>query len=259
MNDNALIHYNRTREYTITPINMVGATTDTTARTITTPASGTTNYVRKFGNPYLVEDITGDTYGATRSSAGNGWKFEFRGVSTDTLLYTIEDTDGSVTATDGSSVATAEAVKIVLSWVKGTMAVTDGTSIDITTTGNPDAYNSLTVLLPGENLTAGTYDINLYVSDAGSTYYDSEYKHGGYRHTPAVGDDQFTYFSVQDAYTALASRSIAHVLDSELYHQRNGVAQTFSAKTIQSALGETPSLVRAVGASVYREFIHTRQ
>jgi hypothetical protein len=251
MSDRILINYKKSQSYTRTDSNVIGATTSTTLRTITTPAAGTTNYVRKFGKAYFIEDITGDTYGATRSTAGNGWKFEFRGVTTDTLLYTIQDNAGVVTITDGSSVGTAEAVYCKLIWIQGTMNVTNGSSIALTTTGNPDAYNSITVLLPGEGVTSGAYDIDLYIAENGSTYYDSNYRHGGYRHTPLVGDERFAYLHPEDADTALGARTIVHILDSEKYQCRE--YSVTAGATWQAALGQTPEIFNIQGPYEYAD------
>jgi hypothetical protein len=247
-NDNILVHYKKTQEYSRTDNNAIGATASTTLRTITTPSGTTTNYVRKFGTPYLITDITGDSYGATRSTAGNGWKFEFRTVTSDTLLYTITDDAGVVTVTDGSTVGTAEALYIKLIWLQGTMNVVNGTNIAINTNGNPDAYNSITVLLPGEALTTANYDVSLYVSSSGSTYYDANYKTGGYRHTPVVGDSRFPYFNPTDADSALGARTIVHVLDSEHYQVERYTVS--SGATWQAALGHTPTLFYCAGPNV---------
>jgi hypothetical protein len=224
-NDNILVHYRKNQTYSRTDNNVIGATTNSTLRTITTPAAGTTNYVRKWGKAYTITDITGDTYGATRSTAGNGWKFEFRTVTTDALLYTITDDAGVVTVTDGTTVGTAEALYIKLIWIQGTMNVVDGSTIAITTSG---------------------------ISEAGSTYYDSGYKHGGYRHTPLVGDSRYSYFHPSAAHAALGARTIVHVLDSEVYQIKETISLGTN-ETLQAALGHKPAFMGIIGASAYRD------
>jgi len=57
MAENILLNYQRNITYNNTALNIIGATTNQTLRTLDT-ISGDTAYVRKFGTHYLITDIT---------------------------------------------------------------------------------------------------------------------------------------------------------------------------------------------------------
>ncbi len=123
--ERVLFHYKHDKQFSNTDTNAIGATTNETLRILET-ISGTTYYVRKFGQDYKVNGVTTATISTVRGSIGvNEWKFEFRGATTDTLFGTVTD-NGSSTYVRGSNVATPEQLIIKLVWIMGTTAALAG-------------------------------------------------------------------------------------------------------------------------------------
>jgi hypothetical protein len=230
------INYNHRIAYNNTDLNAIGATTNLTLRTITAPAAGTTNYVRKFGADYLIKQVTdmtltGDANMTFRVYAADG-----------TLLGT--STNAAFTA--GATLTTAQSCYLEIEANGGAVVVITPITIDT----DVDA-GGLAFVCAAETIADGD-TLRLYLSDTSSTYYDANYMYGGARHTPAVGDSRLPYFHPEAADTALAARTIVHVLDSATYEVSEYAIS--GASTIwQAALGQTPTITSGVGARVSRE------
>lgn len=229
--------YNHQTEYKHDDLNKVGATTDLTLRTITAPAAGTTNYVRKFGKQLTITGCT-----AIDDPTAN---MTIKVYALDGTLLGSRVNGGAFVA---GSACTAQGVYIEVSAAggAGTLAATES----ITLTG----HGALTVNFPTETIADGA-SMNFYLAESGSTYYDSGMMYGGARHTPVAGSEQFAYFHPEAADTALGARTIVHVLDS-CYYQIDEYAITNVDTIWQAALGETPRLVTVIGASEFRDVEH---
>jgi hypothetical protein len=247
--NNILMHYGVKKSYSETANNVVGSTTDTVLRTITTPSSGTTNYVRKSGQPYEITDITGSSY-TSITDPGTEIEYRFIGIDTGSLLYTVKDTRGVVSSVDGVTLSVAEPIKLEIHMINnGNLAIAYGKTITINTDVD---VGGLGFYLPQERLTASGEVVSLYLAASGSTYYGSDYKMGGGRHTPVAGSETLHYFSISDAQAALGGRTIIHVLDSERYELKN--FDLGSGITLQSELGKTPSVFRSQGPDPDNDF-----
>lgn len=255
--DLIVFHYDKYIEYLVTALNAVGATTSLTLRTLPTPA-GNIAYVKKFGADYAIGDITNAVIEHPRSAAGNEWIFTFYGWNGTAWVSmgVVEDAGGISTYSDGAEFA-ATKVKIVLHRENLQYSITNGDHITLTTDTDP---GGLSVMLSGES---GTVDLTWYLASSGSTYYDEDYKYGGYRHTPVLDSQIFTYFHPYDAYAALNSADDGVcILDSEHYSfpykdtggtWRDELTMSRATTYLYSANGYTPTIEGIVGASVYRE------
>lgn len=242
--ENILVNYLYKKTYNNTPLNVIGATTDTSLRTVDT-ISGDTAYVRKFGVDYLIKDVTSledpvDVNLTVRAYAEDG-----------TLLGSRV---GGGAYVDGSSVATSQGIYIKFSASGG--AVTLNTfgpvySIHTDVDGAGRAFD-----IPQDVIADGD-DLYFCLSKTGSSYYmssvtDFSMKYGGDRHTPALGNIDKPYFDIATAYAALNSANDGVVvLDSETYDEELDLDR---ATTFLLALsGQTPTITRGVGARVTRE------
>jgi len=248
------IDYDFLRQYLEDPQNTIGATTSTTLRNVRTHNDTNCKYVKKWGTDYAIGDITNAVISTPRSDGGgvNQWRFNFYGWdgSAWQLMARVTDANAASTFTDVAPV-TASKVRIELEVLAGTASITNGDDIVLTT--DVDG-GGLTVYLSGEGNDMDGYF--WYLSASGSTYYDEEYKHGGYRHSP-TGTQKYPYFHPIAAEVALGGAfSIVTVLDSETYEVPDWAIDTIASPKIQSALGETPTLTAGIGARASREVEH---
>lgn len=237
MAEYARVHYKNTIVYTETAINALGATTSTTLRTVTAHDDDTSIYVRKFGDPYEITQVT-DIEDP---------------VDTD-MTFAVYALDGTLL---GSRLGGG-------AFVAGTtLSTAQASYLKITATGNCTVLTGITVdtdvdpagidfVCPAEVLTNGM-SINLYLSSTTSTYYDSALMYGGARHTPD-GTSSLPYFKIQTGLDACTSyKPICTVLDSLTYDEE----LTFDGLwTLQAALGYTPKIISGIGARVTREVQH---
>jgi hypothetical protein len=225
------IDYLHKRDLSVTEQSTVGATTSQTLRTLPSP-SGTTYHVRKFGQQLSVT-------GCTDIDAPPA-----------NLTITVKALDGTTLGSRASggafsagSTVSAQGVylEVSASGGAGTLAATES----ITLTGR----GALTVNFPTESIADGD-TLTLYLSHAGSTYYDSGMIYGGARHTP-TGTSDLPYFDISTAYAACSSNDGVQVDDSETYDEELDLdtATTY----LFAALGQTPTLTRGIGARTTRE------
>lgn len=242
MSEKILIQYLHEIDYSETDGNVIGATTNLTLRTVAAVAAGTTIYVRKFGTPYLITDVTDieDPLDADMTFT----------------VYALDGTElghrtGGGAYVDGAELAVAQGCYLT---VTATGACTVLAGITITT--DVDA-GGREFTCPAEVLGAAG-SLRLYLSDTGSTYYDSGYMYGGARHTPVEGIERKPYFTITAALTRLAALGglfkIVHVLDSATYDE--DITLSVASTILQAALGQTPTITRGVGARVTREVAH---
>lgn len=238
-NEKIQLSYKNTINYTAEELNVIGATTNTTLRTVTTHNDANCKYVRKFGTPYEIKQVT-DIEDP---------------VDTD-LTITVKALDGTTLGSRvgggafsaGSTLSTAQACYIEAT----TGAGGTGTllaDIDIDTDVDAGGKN---FILTGETIAVST-TITFYLSATGSTYYDSNYMYGGGRHTPD-GTEALPYFTITTALAALGGAfTIVTVLDSCTYDEELTIS---GAYTLQAALGETPTITSGIGARITREVSH---
>lgn len=226
------IDYNNRKVYSTEDLIAIGATDSTTLRTVTAYTDDNCKHVRKFGKELSITACTD-----IDEPTANGI-IRVYSKTTNTLLGSRAN-GGAFTA--GSTLSTAEGVYLILEADGG--AFTTATTESITLTGK----GALTVCFAAEALTDGTTR-TLYLSDSGSTYYDTGMVYGGARHTPD-GTDALPYFDISTALAALGGAfTIVTVLDSEIYSEMITIS---GAYTLQSSLGETPELRFDIGASYY--------
>ena len=246
LNEKILIRYSHLLAYSTWEQNAVGVTTSLTLRTVTAHTDANCKYVRKFGNVYGITAVTDGVIDAPRGSGANKAWYEFYDQD-DLLLGTIQDTGSSTFVAGTAAALAATAVKIKVAWKQGTFTITNGDTLTVDT--DLDA-GGLSVVLPGAVLNSTTTELWLYLSSTGSTYYDSAMKYGGARHTPDY-TAALPGFTITAALAELGgSFVIVTVLDSASYDEAVTVAASL---TLQSALGQTPRIVRGVGARVSRE------
>lgn len=230
------IDYNHTIVYLITEVNIPGATTNQTVRTLDT-ISGDTAYVRKFG--VAMSETGVDTCDAPPAN----------------LTMNIYAADGTLLgsranggAYSDGAVVSAQGVYIefVAAGGAGTLAGTE--SITFTD------FGAMTVNFPAE--TVGNGDtLRLYLSSTSSTYYDSAMKYGGARNTPALNDEDLPYRDPVTAYAALDSANDGVVfLDSETYDYE--IDEDRATTFMQSALGQKARITGGVGSRESREVEH---
>lgn len=250
INEKILVNYDHNQQFNNTPLNVVGANTNTTLRTITAGDDTDTKYVKMFGSDYAIGDITNAVIGTPRSDGGgtNKWWFEFYNEN-GTLLATVKDELGASTFVDGTAEASTKIyVKIV--WKAGTVSITNADTIALTT----DVDAPLTLFFAGESFTSG--EIFISVSASGSTYYmrnqtDFDYKYGGERHTPD-GTTKLPYFDPVSAVAVLGGAFfIVEVQDSEGYLIDSELDLNIAPMVLQASLGQTPIIIRTAGQSDY--------
>lgn len=236
LNEKILLHYNHVIVYTNEDLNVIGANTSSTLRTVTAHNDTNCKYVRKFGLPYEITEVT-DIEDP---------------VDTD-LTITVKALDGTTLGSrvgggafsSGSTVATAQGCYIEATTGAGGTG-TLLTDIDITTDVDVGGKN---FVLSGETIAIST-TITFYLSATGSTYYDSNYMYGGGRHTPD-GTEALPYFNITTALADLGGAfTIVTVLDSCTYDEE---LEIDGAYTLQSALGQTPTITSGIGARITRE------
>ena len=236
LNEAILINYKHKKEYNNTPLNAVGATTSTTLRTVTAHTNSNCKYVRKFGTPYLIKQVT-----AIEDPIDTDMTFKVYAL--DGTLLGSRLGGGAFVA--GATLATAQGCYLE---VVATGACTILTGITITTD-----VSALDFVCPAEVLSAGKTR-RLYLSATTSTYYDSGYMYGGARHTP-TGTSAKPYFHPQTADAALGGAfTIVTVWDSCTYEVEYSIS--VASTKWQAALGQTPTLTNGVGARVSREVEH---
>ena len=196
-NEKILLSYLHNTTYTDTPDNQVGTDVDQTTifgsgnlqRTVPTPSSDIA-YVKKFGNAHTIKDLT---------------NLSDPGVAN--LTWTVKTADGVTTYgsranggayVDGSTTADFTTIRLEASASGG--AVVLPASMTLT---DADA-GAITVVLPTETVADGDVRI-FYIGKRGSSYYDTDLKYGGSRHTPILGSNGNYYFDIATAYAALNS------------------------------------------------------
>ncbi len=250
--DNIILHFQHLIAWLITGVNQVGVDTSasTEKRDIPTPG-GDIAYVRKHGLLYPALNISAGTTKGTDTGGGQTLRFKFYGITSGTLLYTINDVNGGVGGVDpGDTLDSAEGIKCVISCEAGA-GVTIANGRQITVVSDVDGGGKV-FYFGGETLDNGE-SITVYLSNTGSTYYSDDYIHGGFRHTPALNDLRLTYF---DPITALAALQTANddgieIVDSKIYDILPDIA--FSQIHLYATDGQAPTLTRGVGARITRE------
>lgn len=224
--------YDRNKDYTITALNTIGASTSLTLRTVPTPG-GDIAYVRKFGTDYLITEVTDieDPVDANMT---------FNVYALDGTLLGSRTGGGAFSA--GSTLSTAQGCYLEIAASGGNVTVLAGIDIDT----DVDA-GGLTFVCAAETVTDGN-TLRLYMSDTGSTYYDENYMYGGARHTPALNDTRTPYFTIAAAYAAIASANddAVEVLDSAIYDEE--LTFDSSQTSIYASLGQTPTITAGIGA-----------
>lgn len=234
MTDKLIIDYDFLRQYTITPANAVGPTTSTTLRTVTAHDNNNSRYVRKFGIAYEITEVTD-----IEDPVDTDMKFWVYAL--DGTLLGSRVGGGAFVA--GTTLSTAQACYMK---VTGTGTATMLTTVLIDTDVDAGGKD---FVFPAESVVNGT-DIDFYLSQTTSTYYDEDMTTGGARHTPD-GTQEFPYFKIQTALDACDSYfPICTVLDSATYDEDLTID---GAWTLQAALGQTPKITRGIGPRVTRE------
>lgn len=249
------LDYRQNPQYEEDDLNVVGATTSTTLRTGLAVPGVNDAYVKKYGTQYPVLDVMDAVVNIPRGGGGGGAAvtLRYRIFAADgTLLGTITD-NGASAYVDGAAVAANTDIYIILDTQAPGVPSGPVAGDTITLTTNIDA--GLTVVLSQESISFGGQAITWYVSSSGSTYYDSAYKYGGYRHVPVLGSAKYPYFGLQAALGAIGGGggTIIEVLDSESYETSFfGLTLNIAGMTLQSSLGQTPMLVQGRGARISR-------
>lgn len=234
--EKVLLHYLHTQTFINTATNVIGATTNQTLRTLDT-ISGDTAYVRKFGTDYLITQVT-----------------DIEDPIDVNMTFIVKATDGTTLGSRtgggafsaGSTLAASQACKLEISASGGAVTVLASITIDTDVDAGGLAFTCATESVgDGDTLT-------LFLSDTGSTYYDTLYKYGGDRHTPVLGNTRKSYFVIQTAYDALDSANDGViVLDSETYDE--DLTYNRATTFVLAALGQTPKKTNGIGARVSRE------
>lgn len=255
MSEAMQIDYNHQTTYDIDPQNQVGTDADhevrfpgkANVRTLPT-VTGDIAYVRKFGTQYLITQVT-----------------DIEDPVDVNMTFTVKALDGTTLGSRtgggafsaGSTLATAQGCYLVISASGGAVTVLASITIDT----DVDA-GGLAFTCPAESV-ADTTSLTLYLSDTGSTYYDSAMKYGGARHTPALATSRKPYFHPYDAAAALNSNYDAiEIVDSETYalpYMDSGGTLRYEIdmnrydSALYSSAGETPTIKYLIGSSAYTE------
>lgn len=245
MAERILINYNHEIDYDEDNTNIIGANTDTTGlRTVPVPG-GDIAYVRKFGTIFDDNGAMGIGAMATTTGAGESLLYTFTSIDGGTSFGNVTDVNGVLTDNTSGTISSGDGMKIVLSCSAGA-AVNNETSFTI---------RGVTVVLPDETLSNGD-SITFYISNTGSSYYDSSYMYGGARHTPALNDADLPYFTITSAIAACASANDdgVEVLDSATYDEELDL--NLADFYLYSTAGQTPTITSGIGARVSREVAH---
>jgi hypothetical protein len=245
--DNIILHFQHLIEWLTTAINQVGAGTSTGFRTIPTPA-GTVYYVRKFGTPYLITDVT-----------------DIEDPIDVNMTFKVYANDGTLM---GSRVGGG-------AFVLGSSVTNQGCYMQIVANGgNVTVLNNILV---DTNVDAGGLDfitaqetiyngntLTLYLSDTSSTYYDSTMQHGGGRHTPVAGNLRKPFFHPYDSLNdgGWGNTDGIEIVDSETYsfpYKDNGgtwryeLPLSVTPSYLYSSDGKEPKIKGIIGADTERE------
>jgi hypothetical protein len=247
--EKVLVHYDKRKVFQNDPINTVGAGTTTNKRTIPVPG-GTVYYVRKFGTPYLITDVTDieDPVDANMT---------FRVYANDGTLMGSRTGGGAFVP--GSSVS-SQGCYMEIEADGGDVTVLNNILVDTNVdAGGLDFITAQEVIYDGNILT-------LYLSDTSSTYYDSAMTLGGGRHTPAAGggDSRLPYFHPYDAFAdgAFVTTDGVEILDREVYSfpykdaggiWRYELPINVNAVFLYSTDGSNPRIKGIIGADTERE------
>lgn len=233
-NENILLHYALQRTFNNDPLLEIGATDSLTLRTVDT-ISGDTANVRKFGIDYLITQVTD-----IQDPINVNMKF---------LVYALDGTllgsrVGGAAFVAGSTV-TAQGCYLEIEASGGAVTVLSSITIDTDIDAGGLTFTCvLDIVLDGDTL-------RLYLSDTGSTYYDSGLIYGGDRHSPALNNSRKPYFTIAAGYSALNSANDGVlVLDSAVYDEELDLdrATTF----VLAAIGQTPTITRGKGTRITR-------
>ncbi len=201
-NEKMLLNFSHRQTYNNTPENQVGASIQTGKRTIPIPG-GAVYYVRKFGTDYLITDVT-----------------DIEDPIDVNMTFAVYANDGTLLGSrvgggvfiDGSTV-TAQGCYMVITASGGDVAVLNNILVDTDIdAGGLDFITAQETIYDGDTLT-------LYLSDTGSTYYDSTYQRGGGRHTPVVANTRKPFFHPYDPLNdgAWGNDDGIEIVDSETY------------------------------------------
>jgi hypothetical protein len=238
MGEKVQIDYDFLESYFNTELNVIGSTTNTTLRTITSHSDLNSIYVRKFGTDYLITQVTD-----IEDPIDVNMTFNVYSKTTDTLLGSRT---GGGAFSAGSTLSTAEGCYLEIVASGGAVTVLSTILIDTDVDAGGLDFNC-----PAETV-ADTESLRLYLSDTSSTYYDSSYMYGGARHTPD-SSSRLPYFDIT---TAIADPdatgfTICTVLDSAIYDEQFSIS--IASMKLQAALGQTPTITSGVGARTSRE------
>lgn len=252
--DKCLFHFLKQTEYNNTSENQIGTDADFLAlypsdsplRTVPTP-TGDIAYVRKFGIIFSTAGATTLADFATTTGAGESLLYTLTSADGATSFGNITDVNGVATDNTSGTIGATDGLKIVLSCSAGA-AVNNETSFSI---------NGVTIVLPDETISNGD-SITFYISNTGSSYYDTSYMYGGARHTPALNDSDLPYFDIATAYAALAAANNdgVEILDSATYEEdltTDNQAFDSSDTIVYATSGQSPTITRGVGARISRE------
>jgi hypothetical protein len=231
------VDYDFLVEYFNTELNVIGATTNTTLRTVDT-ISGDTAYVRKFGTDYLITQVTD-----IEDPIDVNMTFTVKSKTTNT---TLGSRAGGGAFVSGSTLSTAEGCYLEISASGGDVTVLSSITIDT----DVDA-GGLAFVCATETVSNGDI-LTLYLSDTGSTYYDSGYIYGGTRHSGSINNTRKPFRTINLALTTLATGNNDGVviLDSATYDET--IDCNLSDFIMQSALGQAPTICRGIGARITR-------
>jgi hypothetical protein len=245
--DRCLIHFEKQTTYLNTAENQVGAGIQTGLRIIPSPSSQV-HYVRKFGTQYLITDVT-----------------DMNDPVDANMTFTIKALDGTTLGSRTGGGA----------FVDGSTVTAQGCYLEISASGGdvtlPAAYTIDTDVdvagLSFQTAAETVYDGNtltLYLADSASTYYDSDLKLGGDRHTPVVNNTRFPFFHPYDAYAdaAMGANDGVEIVDNETYsfpYKDTGgnLRYEFDLDTattyLYSSDGQNPKIKGIIGADIERE------
>jgi hypothetical protein len=235
------VNYRHQIDYTVADTNKVGVSTDTTGlREVPTPG-GDIAYVRKFGTDYLITDVTDieDPVDANMT---------FHVYALDGTLMGSRTGGGAFV--DGAALAAAQPCYMEIVAAGGAVVVLAGIDVDT----DVDA-GGITFVCAAETVQNGD-TLRLYLSDTSSTYYDENYRYGGGRHGPVLGNSRLPYFDITTAIAACASANDdgVEVLDSATYDEEFTIS--LSQFSLYSTAGQTPTITNGFGARATREVLN---
>ena len=241
------IDYDHEIDYTITAENQVGAETDTGLRTVPTPGAEV-YYVRKFGTDYNITEVT-----------------DIEDPVDANMTFTVKALDGTTLGarTGGGafvagSTVTAQGCYLEIEADGGDVTVLASITIDTDVDAGGLAFTcAAETIYDGNTLT-------LYLSDTGSTYYDSSYMYGGGRHTPAADTARKPFFHPYDCVLdgGWGNDDGIEIVDSQTYSfpykasDGNWYYELPLSVTpcyLYSTDGQAPTIKGDIGASATRE------